>query len=98
VPGAHVNQPTSGDSRLIRHLLHGWTHVGSKLFNVNGLYHYKSRFRPDFEARYVGIYPRPSLRLLITFVQVAGVLDINWRALSRKILTGLRFTTKKLVP
>jgi len=38
------------------------------------LYHFKSRFRPDFQPRYVAIYPRITWRTIIDFLAASGIL------------------------
>ncbi|HZZ71806.1 MAG TPA: phosphatidylglycerol lysyltransferase domain-containing protein [Pirellulales bacterium] len=76
VPALRCNQPLAGDSRLIR-----WGLAVSQYFNflydVKGLYHFKSRFRPQFENRYVCAYPRATIGSLRAFTRVSGALDLS---------------------
>jgi phosphatidylglycerol lysyltransferase len=73
-----------GDSRLIR-----WGLILSRRFNFifdsAGLYHFKSRFRPNFEERYICVYPKATLGSLWAFTRLCGVLDLA----PRKVLDGL---------
>ena len=73
-----------GDSRLIR-----WGLVFSRRFNFifdsAGLYHFKSRFRPKFEDRYVCVFPKTTPGSVFAFIRLCGVLNLSWR----KVLAGL---------
>jgi phosphatidylglycerol lysyltransferase len=72
-----------GDSRLIR-----WGLILSRRFNfifdTAGLYHFKSRFRPHFEERYVCVYPKATLGSVWAFTRLCGVLDL----VPRKVFAG----------
>jgi phosphatidylglycerol lysyltransferase len=74
----------TGDSRLIR-----WGLILSRhftfIFDAAGLYHFKSRFRPQFDDRYVCVYPKATLGSVWAFTRVCGVLDLS----PRKVLAGL---------
>lgn len=74
VPAVHTDSAIPGDSRLVRWLLVAWTRYGNFLFNVRGLYHFKSRFRPDFQPSYVAIYPRVTWRTIVDFLAASGIL------------------------
>ena len=61
VPGMGCNQPRPGDSALAR-----WGFVLAArylgfLFDTAGMYHFKSRFRPRFESRYICVRPKITL-------------------------------------
>ena len=76
VPALRCNEKLPGDSRLIR-----WGLLLSQYFNfvydVKGLYHFKSRFRPRFENRYVCVYPKATLGSVRAFTRVSGALDLS---------------------
>ena len=73
-----------GDSRLIR-----WGLILGRqfpfIFDSAGLYHFKSRFRPRFEDRYVCVYPKATLGSVRAFTRLCGVLDLS----PRKMVAGL---------
>ncbi len=73
-----------GDSRLVR-----WGLFFSRRFNfifdTAGLYHFKSRFRPQFENRYVCVFPKTTPGSIFAFIQLCGALNLSWR----KVLAGL---------
>jgi phosphatidylglycerol lysyltransferase len=72
------------DSRLIR-----WGLILGRqftfIFDTAGLYHFKSRFRPEFEDRYVCVYPKATLGSVCAFTRLCGVLDLS----PRKVLAGM---------
>jgi len=74
VPAVNTASPMPSDSRLVRWLLVAWSRYGNFLFNVRGLYHFKSRFRPDFLPRYVAIYPRVTWRTILDFLAASGII------------------------
>ncbi|HEV3007008.1 MAG TPA: DUF2156 domain-containing protein [Pirellulales bacterium] len=90
VPGLRTAAPLHGDSALARRAVT----VGSRYFNfvfdTAGLYHYKSRFRPRFESRYLCARPALSLGSAWAMVRLLGVLDIDGRKLARLAYTRLR--------
>ncbi len=54
----NVETPIPGDSALCRRRLSAWGRFGNVFFNVRGQHHFKSRFRPRFEPRYLCVQPR----------------------------------------
>jgi phosphatidylglycerol lysyltransferase len=89
VPGLRCETPLNGDSALAR-----WGMViGSRYFScihdTHGMYHYKSRFRPRFDNRYLAVRPRLSLRSAWSFVRVLGVLDLQVGGLLRQAVERL---------
>lgn len=51
------------------------------LFDLPGMHHYKSRFRPRFEPRYVCLWPRASLMNSLTNFYLAGITNFSARKL-----------------
>ena len=72
------------DSRLIRWGLNLSRHFPF-IFDSAGLYHFKSRFRPCFEDRYVCALPKATLGSVCAFARLCGVLNLS----PRKVLAGL---------
>ena len=77
VPGMGCNEPRPGDSALARL---GFSlaakHLGF-LFDTPGMYHFKSRFRPRFESRYICVRPKITLGSSLAFLQILGVFNVN---------------------
>ncbi len=89
-PGRACSTPMPGDSWLIRY---GWP-LGEKylsvLFDFAGLRHFKGRFRPRFENRYVCALPYVSIGVFWTFLMVLGSFRINVRQLVRVCVERIR--------
>ena len=79
VPGLNCAQPLEGDSPLVRQAMVWGTRYFSFIFDAAGLYHFKSRFRPQFESRYVCVFPRVTLRSALAFVGLLNVLKLDVR-------------------
>lgn len=56
----------------------------SPLFDLAGMYHYKSRFRPRFEPRYVCVWPRATLMNTLTTFYLTGVTNFSLRKVVRR--------------
>jgi phosphatidylglycerol lysyltransferase len=81
-----------GDSAIIRHALSMSRYFGF-IFDVAGMYHFKSRFRPRFEDRFICACPAMTLGAAVSFVRVCGALRLDAVKLGRsfwKQLTNVR--------
>ena len=83
VPGLGAATPMPGDSAVARRALTLASRHFNFIFDTAGLYHYKSRFRPRFESRYLCARPALSLGSAWAVVRLLGVLDINPGKLAR---------------
>jgi phosphatidylglycerol lysyltransferase len=83
VPGLRAQTPLPGDSPLARRALAVGSRYFNFIFDTAGLYHYKSRFRPRFESRYLCARPALSLGSAWALVRLLGVLDIDCGKLAR---------------
>lgn len=90
VPGMGSSDPLPGDSALVRN---GLT-IGSRYFNfifdAAGLYHFKSRFRPRFEARYLCARPAVTLGSAWAMVRLLRVVDLDAGKLARALVRRYR--------
>ncbi len=77
VPGKKLNKRIPNDSVLVNRLLSLWYRRMNFLFNVQGLDHFKQRFRPEEQVRYVCVSPKSTLRSAISFARVTGALRPN---------------------
>ena len=76
MPGLNC-QAIEGDSPLLRRAMGVGTGYFSFLFDTAGLYHFKSRFRPQFESRYVCAAREMTLGSAIGFVGLLNVLKLD---------------------
>jgi phosphatidylglycerol lysyltransferase len=77
IPGRGCQPALFDDSMLVRRgLVLGSTYF-SFIFDSPGMYHFKSRFRPRFEDRYICAWPKFTLGSAWTFVRVLGVLNFD---------------------
>jgi len=51
------------------------------LFDFAGVYHFKSRFRPRYESRYICAFPRTTLLSTFALFRISGMLTVNWKQL-----------------
>jgi len=79
VPAINCSQPHPGDSKIARFLLGFWEKRLNFLLNAQGLYHFKSRFRPEFTPVYLCVRPGISLGSTWSFVRSVGVFQMDWR-------------------
>jgi phosphatidylglycerol lysyltransferase len=84
VPAMRCEQPLAGDSPLIRRAMTMSRNFGF-IFDVAGLYHFKSRFRPHFEDRFVCAHPVVTFGAARSFIRVCGALRLDPVKLVRRL-------------
>ncbi len=95
VPGLNLADPLAGDSPLLRRSMVWGTRYFSFIFDAAGLYHFKSRFRPQFESRYVCVFPQVTLGSALAFVGLLSVLKLDARKSLRIALERLKKLTQR---
>ena len=90
VPGLGCDKPLAGDSRMARLGMVWGTKYFGLIVEIAGMYHFKSRFRPRFESRYVCVRPRITLAWSWTLIRLLGVLKLHPRVMARDAFARLR--------
>lgn len=86
VPGLGCEQALPGDSALTRHgLVFGKKYLNF-LFDFAGIYHFKSRFRPHYENRYICALPKTTLRSTLALFRMSGMVSFNFKRVSSTFL------------
>ena len=78
------------DSSLVRRGLQFGFNYASLFFDLPGEYHFKSRFRPRFERRYICHWPHASVRSMWSLVRLSGVLTLDYRKLAASLWHRIR--------
>lgn len=89
IPALGCEKPIPGDNAFTRHALcFGKKHLNF-LFDIAGLYHFKSRFRPRYEGRYICSRPRSSPLGTLYFFRMTGMLTFDPKKIVRQFLLNL---------
>ena len=86
LPGLRCRQPQPHDSALVRWGLAIGTGRFVPAFETAGAYHFKTRFRPRFEDRYLCARPRMTLGTAVAFIRLLDVMKLNPRRLLGLVL------------
>jgi phosphatidylglycerol lysyltransferase len=73
-PGLRCETPLEGDSAMVRIGTGVWWRWGSWMFDLRGIYHYKSRFRPEFHNRYFAAMPKLTVLSIRSFLLLWGIV------------------------
>ena len=93
IPGKGVDRQSIGTPNpFVRMMLNFWYHRTNALFNLQGQEHFKTRFRPRFQDRYVAATTKMNPVSLSSFLYSAGGFGVNpinagrnfWRHLRKK--------------
>lgn len=87
IPARNCEERIPGDKALIRHSLVFFRKNLSLIFDLHGIDHFKSRFRPRYENRYVCSRPDPSIGAMIATVRAFGLFRICPRKLIYNLWT-----------
>jgi phosphatidylglycerol lysyltransferase len=89
-PGQRCANPLPGDSALVRRSMQfGDRHLGL-IFDVAGLRHFKTRFRPRFENRYICANPKATLGSTLAFAHASGLFRLSPLKLARVCIDRAR--------
>lgn len=89
VPGRNVKESNiSHGDRRIAGIVSLWFNRLDFVFNAKGQDHFKARFRPQYESRYLCVAPKNSIGSLWSFLKTTGAINCNWRNLLRQAFRG----------
>lgn len=82
-PARNCSNPQPGDSWLVRHGMTLADRFLGIIFDFAGLRHFKSRFRPRYENRYVCARPNVSPGAIWAFIKISGGMRLDLPRLAR---------------
>lgn len=100
VPALLCDEPQPGDSTLVRGFMRvSVTRLGAFL-DLQGIYHFKSRFRPQLEGCYLAAYPRMTVWSLRACLKTWGIHRIHPLRLVRRLVSRIskRDSRRTLIP
>ncbi|MDB4614732.1 DUF2156 domain-containing protein, partial [bacterium] len=77
IPALRCDERVDGDRATTRWAMVLFNRLLSSVYDTQGLYHYKSRFRPQFVNRYVCCYPKASMGGSMAFLWALGILNVK---------------------
>ncbi len=84
-PGLGCEEAISGDSFMTRHALVFAMKYLNFLFDFAGIYHFKSRFRPRYEARYICALPGTTVRSALALFRITGMMEFDRKRVSANL-------------
>ena len=90
VPARNCEEPIVGDKPIIRHGLLFFRRHLSLLFNIQGIDHFKSRFRPTYDNSYLCSPRDPSICAMLATVWAFGLLRISPLKMLRLVWSRMR--------
>ena len=91
VPGRRVGLSSLGAGDWqIQKSLSLWYERLEFVFNAKGQDHFKSRFRPRYEDRYLCVAPANSVRSLWSFLKTTGATQPSWKNLASQFWKSVR--------
>lgn len=64
--------PVAGDSKKFRWMANFWWRRLNTIYDMQGLFHFKSRFRPEYREMFIAAQPRTTIRSMIA-------IALEWR-------------------
>ena len=81
VAGTALPRAAAGRRRMVRWGVTLGTGSLNPAYATTGAYHFKSRFRPRFEGRYLCAFPRVTCGTAVAFIRLVGALSFDPRRL-----------------
>ena len=74
----------AGDSKVFRFVANTWWRYLNPIFDVQGIFHFKSRFRPDYREMYLAASPGVTIRSLLVIAFLWKLFHFNPLRLLRR--------------
>jgi phosphatidylglycerol lysyltransferase len=84
VPFLRCETAVTGDSGILRVGASFWWRHLNAVFDMRGIYHFKSRFRPDYREMYVAALPRLTVRRVLSLAAAWKLFRFNPLRLMRR--------------
>ncbi len=95
IPGVRCETAVRGDSPIARPTLVFWWRHLNAVFDFRGIYHFKSRFHPEYREMYMVASPNVTVGSMIALGMTWGLIRFNpWRLLGR-VLSRRRKTDSR---
>jgi phosphatidylglycerol lysyltransferase len=89
VPGLGCEEAISGDSAMTRHAFVFGMKYLNFLFDFAGIYHFKSRFRPHYEGRYICALPGTTLGSALALFRISGMVEFDRKRVAANLMQKL---------
>jgi phosphatidylglycerol lysyltransferase len=77
IPAVRCERAVKGDSGIARYVLVFWWRYLNWIFDFRGIYHFKSRFRPEYREMYIAAWPEVTIRSMISLGMGWGLTNFN---------------------
>jgi phosphatidylglycerol lysyltransferase len=84
IPAVRCERAVKGDSNAARVGCVLWWNYGNWIFDLRGIYHFKSRFRPEYRDMYIVALPKASVLSMIAMGRTWGLMSFNPLRLLRR--------------
>jgi phosphatidylglycerol lysyltransferase len=84
-PGLGCEEASAGESALMRRAFVFGMKYLNFLFDFAGIYHFKSRFRPRYEARYICAFPKSTLLSSLALFRMTGMMAFDRKRVSANL-------------
>jgi phosphatidylglycerol lysyltransferase len=69
--------PVAGDSAAFRYMANFWWRRLNSIYDMQGLFHFKSRFRPEYREMFIAAQPRTTIRSMWAIAMEWKLLHFN---------------------
>lgn len=77
IPCLRCDRGVRDDCRWFRYMTMVWWRCLNWIFDMRGIYHFKSRFRPDYREMYVAASPRMTVASMVGFALTWKVFEVR---------------------